>query len=66
MNMIKLKNSLFYTQDMIKVFTDYGNKLDKYFSEERNINEHLALYGYYKDLKEELQKLAIKHKVVKK
>lgn len=66
MNINKLMNSMFYTQDVIKEFTNYSKNLDEYFSIEENKLEHEDLYLYYLDLKENLKDLAIKHKVVKK
>ena len=47
MNINKIMNSMFYTQDMIKVFTEYANKLDDYFSIDENIINNQLLYGYY-------------------
>ena len=65
MNVNKLMSSMFYTQDLIKEFTNYSKKLDDYFSIKDNIYSHIDLYNYYWDLKNSLQELAIKHKVVK-
>ena len=65
MNINKLMNSMLYTQDLIKEFTNYSKKLDEYFNNTDNIYAHIDLYNYYWDLKNNLQELAIKHKVVK-
>lgn len=66
MNINKLMNSMFYTQDVIKEFTKYSENLDKYFDSDFNKTRHQELYIYYIELRDNLKKLAIKHKVVKK
>ena len=66
MNINKLMNSMFYTQDLIKEFTNYSKLLDDYFMDDMNKEEHNELYLYYLNLKDNLKELAIKHKVVKK
>lgn len=66
MNINKLMNSMFYTQDVIKEFTKYSEKLDKYFDSDFNKTRHQELYIYYIELRDNLKELAIKHKVVKK
>lgn len=64
MNIKKLMNTMFYTQDTIKAFTEYAKKLDEYFKDEDNIENHYSLYCYYIELKDNLKELAVKHKVV--
>ena len=65
MNIKKFMNIMYYSQDMIKVFTEYANKLDDYFISEDNRRNNQLLYGYYVGLREDLKELAIKHGVVK-
>lgn len=66
MNVNKLMNTMFYTQDLIKEFTNYSKYLDDYFMLDKNKVAHEELYVYYCNLKNNLQQLAIKHGVQKK
>lgn len=55
MNPKKLMKSFILFQDMIKVFTNYADKLDSYFNISDNIIKHNELYDYYLDLKKDLK-----------
>ena len=52
-----LLNKITFVQNVLNCFTDYSKNLDKYFEKEENKEDHLELYNYYIQLRDNLNKI---------
>ena len=66
MNIGLLKRSMEYQKVSMDILKEYSIFMDKYFLEEKNINDHKELYlAYEKMLKEKLKREAEKRGLIK-
>lgn len=54
MDINRFKKGLNFSNDMINVFSEYANNLDRYFVDEQNRKEHRELYQEYLRLRDNL------------
>ena len=52
-----LYKKIMFVQNVLEIFTDYSNNLDKYFEKDENKENHKDLYNYYIQLRDELDEL---------
>ena len=52
-----LYKKIMFVQNVLEIFTDYSNNLDKYFETDENKENHKDLYNYYIQLRDELDEL---------
>ena len=57
-----LLNKIVFVQSVLNYFNDYSKKLDKYFENEDNVNNHKELYDYYINLTFNLDNLKKRYK----
>ena len=53
----------YFTNDLIKVFTNYAMILDTYFKDDYNQKNHTFLYHEYLELGKQINKVREKHRL---
>jgi len=56
MNKINPMKQMTFANNLIKIFQKYAKKLDTYFKDDKNKEEHKELYNFYLDLMSDIKK----------